>query len=100
MRRKKRGAMREGGMPAPQLGSLYVNRSIKAPKGSASGGVTSDSTKKRQATPQFKRGFRSATVAAELPRSIAQKRRRVCFMVAAAESSVRKFVMVARSRHG
>ena len=71
--------MREGRMLAPQLGSLYVNRSIKAPKGSASGGATSDSTNKGQVTPQLKGTFRSATVAAELPRSIAEKRRRVSF---------------------
>ncbi len=69
-------------MPAPQVGRLRVNRSIKAPKGSASGGATSDSTKKRQATPQLEGTFRSATVAAELPRSVAQKRQHVSFMVA------------------
>ena len=53
MRHKKRGAEREGQVPAPQLGRLYINRSIKAPKSSASGGATSDSTKKGQVTPQF-----------------------------------------------
>ena len=67
---KKRGAKREGQVPAPQVGTLRINQSIKAPKGSASGGATSVSTKKRQATPQLEGTFRSATVAAELPRSI------------------------------
>ncbi len=50
-----------------------------APKGSASGGATTGSTKNGQVTPQFRGIFRSANVAAELLCRIAQKRRPVSF---------------------